>query len=488
MRGHWIGAGLVVLVASCSAPVGPDSLASSQEQQDAELMSSATSRRTEIGFVSGATTAACTGTLVAPSAGPLAASRFVLTAAHCVGFRSGEEPQVNTKLTFKTGGTSYKAIRQRVWLETENVSNRDLSSRLRDLALLELEQPVPLSVAKPVRIARTRPSRTESVSLFGYGCTNRCDQTQGTSPRVERVATVPYGQASFVLCPGDSGGPTIDAKNQIVRIHSGFDTTRQNDVFADVVGNAEAIEAQIAAYQTSPWVSKPRVALGDLRTCEACTSAGVDGIGSSGGFWCARSSRCVSFRALAETVCNGSPVVQYAGDCKAFDPRASEDIVGAHCLAATDCRSCESRYNCVWTDRGCLDSPDGSAPEGARALVSRSSPLCCPSVVACNRNGVCERDRGETFDNCRADCPSRPSCNHDGVCDPGESRADCLTDCPSITTCNKNGICEPNLGEWCGTCGDCFCTSDPKCNGNGVCEPNLGETVRTCRADCPVAP
>jgi hypothetical protein len=43
-------------------------------------------------------------------------------------------------------------------------------------------------------------------------------------------------------------------------------------------------------------------------------------------------------------------------------------------------------------------------------------------------------------------------------------------------------VCDWSAGEWCGTCGDCQCTSS--CNGDGVCQTERGETFSTCAADC----
>jgi S-layer homology domain/Trypsin len=448
-----------------------------------------TSSRPEVGFLAGGTTSACTATLVTESTLPNRASRFVLTASHCVGFRSQEEPNLNANLTFTVAGKAYKVVRQHAWLRTPNVSNRDLSSRLRDIALLELEREVPLSDATPALIGRIRPERNEQISVFGFGCTNRCDQTQGTEPRVKRLGSVLYGSVSFQLCPGDSGGPYIDARNQVVRINSAFHNQRQNDIAADVVGLGVEIEAKMALFRSQPYLAKAKTPIGELNTCGACTSSGASGgIGSpSGNSWCINKKLCLSFGGLADISCKGDRVVRFEEDCVLADPNISDDIVGTHCTAAADCKSCQERYNCIWTTTGCFDSPNGVPPKGTQSTLPRTNPLCCPGTTACNNNGVCDRQRGETVDNCSSDCRTRPSCNQNGICEAnaGETAEDCGTDCrPS--TCNNNSVCDVAQGEWCGTCGDCFCTSAPQCNNNGTCEPRLGETVRTCAKDCPV--
>jgi S-layer homology domain/Trypsin len=471
------------LVMSCAVSATPDGSATevtSEANPSTLLSNEQTVARPEVGYIYGGTTRLCTATLVTESTMPGRASRFVLTASHCTGFRSGAEPAVSASLRFVTNGKEYSVVRMRSFLSTANVSNRILSDRLRDVTILELDSEVPLSEATPVVVGKTRPARNETVSLFGFGCTDRCEKGSENSPKIKRVAQVVYGLASFKLCPGDSGGPSIDARNQLVRINSAVASLSQNDVYADVVGMSGEIEAQMAAFRSNPYVPSPKLAAAELKTCEACVG--------SAAFWCRGKNVCLAFKALAEVTCKGGELVNYAADCNGIEPSRTEDIVGAHCTAATDCKSCQSRYNCMWTASGCYDASAG-IPKGARPLLNWSSPVCCSDAPRCNNNGACERTRGETVDNCSADCKTRPSCNNDGVCDAaaGETQAECLTDCTQAVTCNNNQVCEPHLGEWCGVCADCFCSTAPVCNANGTCEANLGETTATCSADCKVA-
>ncbi len=474
---------IACLAISCAVSTVPDGSANdaaSQVDPSTLLSNEQTQARPEVGYIYGGTTRLCTATLVTESTLPGRASKFVLTASHCTGFRSGAEPSVSASIRFVTKDKEYNVVRMRSFLTTANVSNRVLSDRLRDVTLLELESEVPLSEATPVLVGKTRPARNETVTVFGFGCTNRCEKGSDNSAKIKRVAQVVYGQASFKLCPGDSGGPSIDTRNQLVRINSAVASLSQNDVYADVIAMNGEIEAQMAAFRANPYVPSPKLAASELKTCEACVG--------SAAFWCRSKNICVGFKALGEVTCKGGELVSYAADCNGIEPGRTEDVIGAHCTAATDCKSCQSWYNCMWTASGCYDASAG-IPKGARPLLNWSSPVCCSDAPLCNNNGACERTRGETVDNCSADCKTRPSCNSDGVCDAalGETQEECLTDCTQTVSCNNNQVCEPHVGEWCGTCGDCFCSTAPVCNSNGTCEANIGETTATCAADCKVA-
>lgn len=98
--------------------------------------------------------------------------------------------------------------------------------------------------------------------------------------------------------------------------------------------------------------------------------------------------------------------------------------------------------------------------------------------VICNKNKVCEIDKSENYLSCPEDCPSGSADNYcdmvkDGICDP-----DCEISADVDCICNKNGICEKERGETVELCPlDCHC-------GNGICEKILEENYENCPQDC----
>lgn len=102
--------------------------------------------------------------------------------------------------------------------------------------------------------------------------------------------------------------------------------------------------------------------------------------------------------------------------------------------------------------------------------------------VLCNQNKICELDKNENYLTCPQDCPSGSADNYcdmlkDGICDP-----DCEISADVDCVCNKNGICEKERGETPQLCAlDCHC-------GNGICEEILEENYENCPQDCKFKP
>jgi V8-like Glu-specific endopeptidase len=153
----------------------------------------------------------CTGTLIRP--------RIVLTATHCI------DPNKPNGYTFVLDQATKRYGSDRVHNFGRWSANNEPGWRSGDIALVRLKEAVPASVAKPLGLANRWPARGATLTLFGYGCT-----TRGTSDGVgtKRKLSFAYDGTRAAtgrqdLCPGDSGGPLIDAtRGFVVGTNSGF--------------------------------------------------------------------------------------------------------------------------------------------------------------------------------------------------------------------------------------------------------------------------
>src|SRR5690606_27060894 len=96
--------------------------------------------RPEVGAISG-----CTATLVAPD--------VIVTAAHCLGFRSATTPGSYGQFTvYGSGGADRRSFRIDRYRSFGTNLGRD------DVALMHLAEPVPRELATPARLAASMPS------------------------------------------------------------------------------------------------------------------------------------------------------------------------------------------------------------------------------------------------------------------------------------------------------------------------------------------
>ena len=168
--------------------------------------------RPAIGLMGG-----CTATLVDPS--------FVVTAAHCFGGQSGP---VNVSFsTWNTAGTALPAVTVNYGFA---VGPETTSAGADDLAIGRLATPI--TTITPVPFGLVLPAAGATVTAWGFGCTERVNQTGGGVKRY-RTYTYPNSDAN---CPIDSGGPrtygTVGSGN-IWGINSGYFLNGAGDIEVD---------------------------------------------------------------------------------------------------------------------------------------------------------------------------------------------------------------------------------------------------------------
>lgn len=223
--------GLLALLGGCAdGPDTPDA-PSLDAFEEKVVRGELTRERPEVGSIS----VGCTATLVAPEVG--------LSAAHCFSYGTREQPGRYGSFTIETASGGER----RFTIERYVSFSGDLGAA--DLALFRLTEPVPGEVARPAPIAAQPPANGTTLTVFGYGCTQR---NSGTDWR-KRKASFPMGQATNHLCPGDSGGPVFDTSTgAVLRVNSGYYLDGfGTDIFGDVARYNGTLAAKIAEWSAS---------------------------------------------------------------------------------------------------------------------------------------------------------------------------------------------------------------------------------------------
>ncbi|MBI2375283.1 MAG: S1 family peptidase [Deltaproteobacteria bacterium] len=200
---------LLTLISAGCGGIDP----SLEEGEDALVGGRATFARPEVGLLETAG-GLCTATLIRAD--------VAITAAHCVDFETRER-----------ASGYFHVFRSRTDVKSLSIDryvslSRDLGDD--DVALVHLERRVPASVATPARLATREPEPGESMTSFGFGCTDRDDP--GQEPKKRRVR-FDYLDGQ-VLCPGDSGGPGFLRDGTLALIHSAYRIRSGLDIHASV--------------------------------------------------------------------------------------------------------------------------------------------------------------------------------------------------------------------------------------------------------------
>jgi len=170
----------------------------------------------------------CTATLIR--------SKVILTAAHCVNTSKPND------YTFTLDGATISYKSDRVHSFGQWCQTCEPGWRTGDIAIIRLTTAVPRSVALPLGLSNRWPERGGTLTVYGYGCTQRgTNNGTGTKRKLSfSFGGTPGASGRQDLCPGDSGGPLFDAsRGLIVGTNSGF--INGVDYYGDIPRHYQAI-------------------------------------------------------------------------------------------------------------------------------------------------------------------------------------------------------------------------------------------------------
>lgn len=287
-RRPWARWAVMVVVAGCDPELGARTEEISGGVDDAIDVA-------VVGIVDDATSATCTGTLVAPG--------LVLTAQHCVaqpievgacdrGSFGPPAPaarfHVTTRPAFTPAPADYHGV-----VEIRIPPGSGFCDR--DVALLRLSAPIGAAEARPIAPRLDPPpAAAERYAAIGYGATDDLGTGAGTRRRRDGLAAACVGTAcasTFLgaaewrgeagVCMGDSGGPALDEAGRVIGVASRGAVGCVAPTYVTVAAHAdwlvdEAVRAAgLGGYPPPPWT-------GAMPPLDAGLDGPIDDAGDAG--------------------------------------------------------------------------------------------------------------------------------------------------------------------------------------------------------------